>query len=74
MDEEEEEERGEHEDELELVHGVFEDGLVVQVPCERQYKEDNHEEKNRHVGLGEKGSLGTMNRSMVISPCISSSS
>ena len=45
MDEEEEEERGEHEDELELVHGVFEDGLVVQVPCERQYKEDNHEEK-----------------------------
>lgn len=45
MDEEEEEERGEHEDEFELVQSVFNDGLVVQVPCEGQHEKDDDEKE-----------------------------
>lgn len=45
MDEEEEEERGEYKDELEVVQGVFDDGLEVQVPCEGQHEEDDDEEE-----------------------------
>ena len=45
VDEEEEEERGEDDEELEIIHGVFEDGLVVQVPREGEHEEDDHEEE-----------------------------
>jgi len=45
VDEEEEEERGEYKDELEVVQGVFDDGLEVQVPCEGQHEEDDDEEE-----------------------------
>lgn len=45
VDEEEEEERGEDDEELEIIHGVFEDRLVVQVPREGEHEEDDHEEE-----------------------------